>query len=394
MPPISKPESYLVPFDLDNMIYWVQDGGGSFLSRRPNATFSCNPIYSSKHSKSPYSASKIDSDSIINHSFSSKSSAFTPVKLSSQSYTRNSYTEEKHHSKGNAQLSVETSRPISSLHSRNHSALKVQTLEYHFKTVISPAEEIITLKYKERQRLPFEEIEIYPQDEDLVTELSFDMDGYEYDMDNTCRYDGILSSESLIAESDKIVKRALELTSRTREMTLEPSHLDKMKCTESSQTNNDNSPEQHHPWGNIPEKDNLLCKYISNSYGNKYDDSIRKRANQTGNFSNEIDCRDDENLLEDDKTDTISISSSIQVYNRSERKSTLPPLKTVFIYADSNIKSVESELSKDGSDQSEINADSMKSRQILLQERIEKIKSRGRKKYMENNLSFNVQQVM
>jgi len=319
-------------------------------------------------------------------SFGSKHSVFFPVKhslpLQMNSIPQSVFVRSTIHSREhNVHLEqypdqiITTTKPSGNeLHTPKGDETKTA---YNFKPVISVSEEKIYIKHdnehiksnsrlKIRQRPPFDNIEIYPEDEDMVSQLSFDG---EYELE-TFHDDKdikeVVFSRALMEQTDQIIRRAKELTSNVGEQSV----------------NDDDAKSPQHQVESAKEhteEDTAKgCNLKPLSRCRRFDQDIKDIVTEDCFELCEQDEKEDSQEQHNIEQEHASLLSSVDIDEAIERKSISPPLREIFIPINAvSCMNMPKETSKP---RKQLNSQSK-----VIDDRISEIKKRGRLRYIEKN---------
>lgn len=362
MPPVATKEFLFNSFENDDQFRTVESSS----EMKEIKPFSSQP---SESRDQMLLSHVVTSNCPSSKSFGSKHSVFSPVKSSlnmsnsPQSVSVRSAIHSREHVEQfpNQHITIEKPDGKELYASRDNDF----NSEDIFKPVISAHKEEIKFKHeneqiksnyrlKNRQRPPFQFIDIYPEDEDIVSQLSFDG---EYDSEY-CNDDKemkeVLFSRALIDQTDQIIKRAKELTLNREDNNLSEDHIQPPQ----KQFDPSNQSRIQGIYQDKALVDQDRQDIVTQDYG-----EMSKR-----------DEKDSHEKLPLEH-ENVSLSCSIKTEESKLKKSNSPPLQEIFIpmdaasfvYIPKETRSKRNYRSKE------------------IDDRINKIKNRGRLRYKEKS---------
>lgn len=311
-------------------------------------------------------------------SFGSKHSVFFPVKSSlpmndipqTVSAIRAIHSQERLEQRPNQGITIANPDGNDLGISRSNSI----NIDYNFKPVIAANMEEIEFKrdnkqtksshrLKNRQRPPFQFIEIYPDDEDLVSQISFDG---EYDLEYDSKYGHhdkdvkeVAFSRALMEQTDQIIQKAKELTSK---------RVDNNNMNESDIQTPQNQIQSYR-------KSKIQGLHRENTH------VVQNRQDIVTQECSDLNTRDEKDSQEQlhSEHENVSLSSSIKMENFTCKKSISPPLREISIpndgvscvYKPKEVRVPSNYRSKE------------------IDDRISKIKNRGRLRYIKKATTGN-----
>lgn len=360
MPPVATKEFLFNSYENDDQLRTVESS---------SKTKEIKPFSSQPSEIDQMLLSHVTTNCPSSKNFGSKHSVFSPVKSSlhmsnsPQSVSVMSAIHSREHVEPfpNQRTTIEKSNGKELYASRDNDI----NSEDVFKPVISAHKEEIKFKHeneqtksnyrlKNRQRPPFQFIDIYPEDEDIVSQLSFDG---EYDSEY-CNNDKdikeVLFSRALMDETDQIIKRAKELTLKRDENNLNEDHIQPL----SKQF----EPSIHSKIQGIHQDKSLVDQDRQDIVTQEYGEMSKR------------DEKDSHEQLHPEH-ENVSLSCFIKMEKFKLKKSNSPPLQEIFIPKDavSFIYMPKESRSKRNDRSKEID------------DRINKIKNRGRLRYKERS---------